>query len=64
VFEHHVKRDAKDDTQMVYCDCCQKWYHFSCIGRRKDEMTFIVNEKSEEEWMCPDCVKSFDLEDS
>jgi len=64
VLEHRAKQDAKDDTRMEYCDYCQKWQHFSCIGIRKDDMSFIINEKSEEEWICPDCVKSFDLEDS
>ena len=56
VLEHPAKRDAKDDTQMLYCDCCQKWYHFSCIGIRKDEKKIITNEKSEEKWIGPDCV--------
>ena len=64
VLEHQAKRDAKDDTKMIYCDCCQKRFHFSCIGIRNDEMTFIVTEKGKEEWICPDCVYLFDLEDS
>jgi len=60
VLEHKNKKLVDkhiDDIEMVYCDCCQKWYHLSCL--QVDGRTISCDE--EEEWICDDCVKVFDL---
>ncbi|XP_053698659.1 uncharacterized protein LOC128745607 [Sabethes cyaneus] len=41
-------RPDHEDTHMVCCDHCQKWYHIGCVGA-----TEAV--EKEDEWICPEC---------
>ena len=34
------------DTRMVQCDDCDTWYHFKCVGIRKEP----------EHYVCPSCL--------
>ena len=47
-----VCRQPYDDTKhMLQCDYCQEWYHLSCIGLSKDELTKFEESK----FKCPVC---------
>ncbi|XP_062713284.1 uncharacterized protein LOC134290229 [Aedes albopictus] len=43
-------RPDDEESQMVFCDHCQRWYHFSCVGVSAD-----VKDVS---WCCQKCVGS------
>ncbi|XP_058449188.1 uncharacterized protein LOC131429158 [Malaya genurostris] len=40
-------RPDNDETNMVFCDHCQRWYHFGCAGVNDDVRNIS--------WSCPDC---------
>ena len=39
-------------VEMVACDCCDRWYHFTCAG-------FIVPPLGD--WFCKNCIKALYL---
>ncbi|XP_062533470.1 uncharacterized protein LOC134202498 [Armigeres subalbatus] len=42
-------RPDEDESQMVFCDNCQVWFHFGCQG-----VTSAVQEDND--WVCNDCA--------
>lgn len=44
----HVPR-----SQMVQCDCCERWYHFNCIACRGKEIRKVLQQDT---WHCQDCT--------
>jgi len=62
IFKHKKNKlvNKQDDIKMVYCDCCQIWYHFKCLHvNGKSACSITRDEKNE--WICDDCVKEFNL---
>ncbi|XP_062710787.1 uncharacterized protein LOC134288883 [Aedes albopictus] len=41
-------RPDEDESQMVFCDNCQRWYHFGCQGVTSDI-------QEDHDWVCSDC---------
>ena len=42
---------GRDNTKdMVCCDCCDQWYHFACVGRKR------CSQKCGP-YYCPRCIK-------
>ncbi|XP_055615268.1 uncharacterized protein LOC129761557 [Toxorhynchites rutilus septentrionalis] len=41
------------ESKMVFCDQCESWYHYGCVGVSSPV-------KDDDDWMCPDCRKSGD----
>ncbi|XP_055538877.1 uncharacterized protein LOC129726192 isoform X1 [Wyeomyia smithii] len=37
-----------DNSQMVSCDECRQWYHFSCVG--------VTEAIADHDWSCQDCL--------
>ena len=33
-----VCRDVKDDENFIYCDKCGRWYHFSCVDTKEEDV--------------------------
>lgn len=42
--------DEPDEGQMVLCDWCENWYHFSCVNLKGAPKSKL--------WKCPNCKQS------
>ena len=42
------KMPAQLDSEMIQCDSCQQWFHFSCVGVDNSS-------KVPEQWYCDKC---------
>ena len=61
ILEHKKKKEISgmaDDIKMIYCDCCQHWFHLTCVNV-KGEFSSIKDTNTE--WICDECATSFDL---
>ena len=62
VVEHKQKNKisgVEDDVDMIYCDCCQHWFHLTCVNIDKKLAQTLADPKKE--WICDECVATFDL---
>ena len=48
-----------DDVKMIYCDCCQHWFHINCVN--VDNKTVQPVSDPNSEWICDECTAAFDL---
>ncbi|XP_055623313.1 uncharacterized protein LOC129766739 [Toxorhynchites rutilus septentrionalis] len=44
---------GNDDMEMVQCDHCDKWFHFSRVG--------VSQQVESQDWKCPKCVNAWTL---
>jgi hypothetical protein len=42
-------KSPDDGSPMIGCDNCEEWYHWTCVGIRKDP--------EEDSWFCPRCTE-------
>ena len=59
ILEHKKKKEISgmvDDIKMIYCDCCQHWFHLTCVNV-KGEFASIKDTKNTE-WICDECAGS------
>lgn len=42
-------KSPDDGSPMIGCDNCEEWYHWTCVGIRKDP--------DEDSWFCPRCTE-------
>lgn len=48
-------RPDEDESQMVFCDNCQRWFHFGCQG--------VASEvQDDHDWVCNECAGKRDEE--
>ena len=62
VLEHKKKKDTNrmaDDIEMIYCDCCQHWYHLTCVNVKSELVASIKDPNTE--WICDKCATAFNL---
>ena len=62
VVEHKQKaemRGVEDDVNMIYCDCCQHWFHLTCVNI--DTKLVQTLDDPNKEWICNECAAAFDL---
>lgn len=45
----YCKMPAQFDTEMIQCDTCQLWYHYSCVH--------LDTSNIPDNWECPRCCK-------
>ncbi|XP_062698521.1 uncharacterized protein LOC134284163 [Aedes albopictus] len=43
------RRPDDDESEMVFCDHCQRWYHFGCAG--------VSAEVRDVSWSCEECLR-------
>jgi len=62
IFEHKKKKlvNKQDGIKMVYCDCCQNWYHFKCL-HVNDKGACSITHDEKKEWIGDDRAKEFNL---
>ena len=45
-----------EKTDMIGCDFCAEWFHYSCLNLTKDK----ASELAAQRWKCPNCVQNDD----
>lgn len=58
----HVKKQhipSDEDTTMIQCMICNRWYHSTCAGISGERMKLLSNPKAV--WMCEDrgCAEAY-----
>ena len=49
-------KQPDDGQRMIWCDCCEYWYHYECLGLEDSQVDSLVKDNSD--FICYKCSDS------